>query len=233
MNYVILVLSMVTVSFGMQTDNTEAYLGCRYEYLLKYKELPPEDYSLYTHYLKLFTFINVVVQKFSEAPTHLIMMKGGQSRQGLYLTSGTPPGMITPWGKLFTLIIDSKQKFLENKKILFWQEVKKFIVIGDPIKERPLNEESGDIYPILSYNETTLPEPILRPYAEISENLPKFINTKSETELYELQNKLFAHLERVHKSRNLNLENLCIKTIKKHVLDISPLPLELQEKIKK
>jgi hypothetical protein len=218
---------------SMENKKDEPYTGCRYTYFLERKKLPECDHDLYAHFIKIIIFLNAVAKEFHKPINHLHLMDGGQTRQGLFLTTNTPPAIITPWGKWFIFIANEEEAFgaLEEKE--YWKKVRNYLRLGNNHDECIDEIKKTTRYPLLGYNDAELPQPIMRPQDEFTKSFPCTIcvepmhislnHTSVQTELFEL-------LECRHKGNRMNLQQQCIKTIKKENLDTSKLPLELQEK---
>jgi len=178
-------------------------------------------------------FLNAVAKEFHKPVNHLLIMDGGQTRQGLFLTTSTPPAIITPWGKWFTFIFDQEEAFGTLQEEEFWQKVRSCLKLGDTGNEGIEETRKTTQYPVLGYNDLLLPEPIMRPHDELPKAFPCTIciePTHISLQHTTVQRELFNALECRHKVSRLNLQQLCLKEIKEKKLDTSTLPLELQEK---
>lgn len=195
MNHAIFMVFLVSSCLAMDSENPEPYTGCRYAYFMEHKKLPAQDYELYEHCVKLITFFNAISKKLKQKATHMPLMQGGQTRQGIYLTGSTPPSLITPWGRWFTLFLDTPVSIETEEKKHFWQEVKRFIILGDGIIECPSNKGNYMLYPVISLNDLALPAPILRPYEEYSHQFAKTKRTMATCTCREMQSQLYNHLE--------------------------------------
>lgn len=217
----------------MENKNNELYTGCRYAYFLEKKSLPECDYDLYVHCKKIIIFLNAVAKEFRKPVKHKLLIEGGQTRQGLFLTTSTPPAIITPWGKWFTLLFDEEEAFGTPQEVEYWKKVSSYLKLGNNNDEEGNETKKITRYPLLGYNDVLLPKPIMRPQDEFAKKFPCTKCTEPvHTSLHhtDAQSEIFNTLEWRHKSNRMSLQNLCVRKIKEENLDTSKLPFDLQEK---
>jgi len=219
----------------MQQKEIEQYTGCRYTYFLKHKQLPECDHELYAQLIRIATFLNAVAKESGRSVTNSLLIKAGQTRQGLYLSCGMPPSIITPWGRWFTTVVAQDQIFGEAQEKEYWKKIKRYLILGDLVKPNICQPKNVPLYPLLGFYDTQLPEPIPRPHCEFAKIFPNpsFKDVYSLSPMHtQLQTDVFNALDRRHQGRRINLQNLCIKVIQKHGIDTSGLPEVVKEKIK-